>query len=174
MSFVEVLPVEPVIPTTRALLRARTAVPIAASAANASSGLEHGGRAAGERVLGEVAAAADHDEEVALLDRGGSRPATPVASSVQPARVRRPSGSTSAERERDHAVAPSERSASRATSRSSNGQDRPADLLALLVALAGDHDDVAGLGRLERALDRGAAVRLDLEPVRAHRRRPPR
>ena len=38
MSFVDVLPVEPVMPTTRAELRARTALPSAASAENASSG----------------------------------------------------------------------------------------------------------------------------------------
>ncbi len=38
MSFVEVFPVEPVIATTRAELRSRTAPPSAASAANSSSG----------------------------------------------------------------------------------------------------------------------------------------
>ena len=38
MSFVEVLPVEPVMATTRAELRARTALPSAASSAKASSG----------------------------------------------------------------------------------------------------------------------------------------
>jgi hypothetical protein len=36
MSFVEVFPIEPVMPTTRALLRSRTARPIAARAAKAS------------------------------------------------------------------------------------------------------------------------------------------
>ena len=38
MSFVEVLPVEPVMPTTSALERSRTARPIAAMAAKSSSG----------------------------------------------------------------------------------------------------------------------------------------
>src|SRR3954469_3392014 len=38
------------------------------------------------------------------------------------------------------------------------------ELLALLVALSGDDDDVAGLGRPDRAVDRGAAVDLDVDP----------
>ena len=54
------------------------------------------------------------------------------------------------------------------------------ELLALLVALAGDHDRVARLGPPEREGDRGAAVDLDLDPVavldpgqRLRRRSPP-
>ena len=65
--------------------------------------------------------------------------------------------------ERDHAGALSARSASRATSRSSNGSLRAGDLLPLLVTLAGDHDDVARPCRLERPLDRTAPVELDVE-----------
>ena len=37
------------------------------------------------------------------------------------------------------------------------------DLLALLVPLAGDHDDVACLGEVDCALDRRATVRVDLD-----------
>ena len=53
------------------------------------------------------------------------------------------------------------------------------ELLALLVALAGDHDRVAGLGPAQRQRDRGAAVDLDLDlgaaarPRRRLRRRSP-
>ena len=63
------------------------------------------------------------------------------------------------------------RSASRATVTSSNGTLRAVrELLALLVALAGDDDDVAGARPADRALDRLAAVDVPLGAV-AHRRR---
>ena len=68
MSFVDVFPVEPVIPTTRAFERSRTAPAIAASAANGVVGDEGRRGPARERVLDEVGAAADRDEQVALLD----------------------------------------------------------------------------------------------------------
>ena len=42
-------------------------------------------------------------------------------------------------------------------------EDLAADLLSRLVSLAGDHDDVAGAGLLDRALDRRAPVELDLD-----------
>src|SRR2546425_1145838 len=43
------------------------------------------------------------------------------------------------------------------------GQRAVAELLALLVALAGDDDDVALARALDRAGDRGAPVELDLD-----------
>ena len=119
MSFVVVLPVAPVMPTTRAVERSRTAPPIAASAAVRVVGDERRRRAAGERVRDEVLAAADRDEEIALLDPRESRSCTPVTSSAQGRANSRPSGSSTAELERDHARPPTQRS--RTTSRSSNG-----------------------------------------------------
>ena len=68
-----------------------------------------------------------------------------------------------APRERDHERL---RSASRATSRSSNGVTTPADVLALLVPLAGDHDHVALVRERHRARDRAAPVGVDLDVER--------
>ena len=48
------------------------------------------------------------------------------------------------------------------------------ELLLGLGAAAGDHDDVARPRLLERELDRGAAVELDLELAERARRRPRR
>ena len=68
MSFVDVFPLEPVIATTRASLRSRTARPSAAIAANSSSGHERGSRTARARLLEECDAAAERDEQVAGSD----------------------------------------------------------------------------------------------------------
>ena len=75
MSFVVVLPVAPVIATTRARARSRTAPRDRRERGVRIVGHERRGGAAGERVLDEVGAAADRDEQVALLDRGASRSA---------------------------------------------------------------------------------------------------
>ena len=126
MSFVEVFPVEPVIATTRAELRPRIARPSAPSAAKASSGAERRRRAARERVPREVPAAADLDEQVALLDP--ARVDLHAGHLVRPGRAVEPAGAELGdlvERERDHVVAaPSRLRASRATSRSSKGTVR--------------------------------------------------
>ena len=116
--------------------------------------------AAGERVLDEVGAAADGDEEVALLDpprvgleagdlrrpgRGLERAGRELA---RPRRARAGScgGLQRAQRFACHLG-------------SSNGRSRLRDLLPALVPLAGDHDDVARPGQLDRALDRRARGR---------------
>ena len=123
MSFVDVLAVEPVTATTRAVERARTAWPERAERAEGVLGDERRRRAGRERVADEV--------DARRRRRRTGRPApvrresmvTPVARSapggpLQPARRER---CDLVERERDHAAAPSRRRASRATSRSSNG-----------------------------------------------------
>ena len=68
MSFVEVFPTEPVIATTRASLRARTAPPIAASAAKSSSGTSVAAAPRARASSRIRLAAADGDEEVAGRD----------------------------------------------------------------------------------------------------------
>jgi hypothetical protein len=87
-------------------------------------GMENRGRAARERMLGEVPAAGHGDEQVALFD--APRVDLHPRRLVGPAR---PDQTTErlelGERERDHALAPSERSASLATSRSSKGSTCP-------------------------------------------------
>ena len=91
-------------------------------------GDERGRRSARERVLDVLDPAAYRDEEVALLDPprvdldAGRPRAAPGAACEPPGSELR----DLVERERDHAVARSARSASRATSRSSNGTMRPA------------------------------------------------
>ena len=72
MSFVDVLPVEPVTPTKRARLRARSTWPITAIASNSSVRHERDG-ATIARVADELASAANGDEEVAARRRGASR-----------------------------------------------------------------------------------------------------
>ena len=165
MSFVVVLPVAPVIATTRALERSRTSPAIVASARLGWSGTS-------------VAAAPR-----ASACRTKSAPASPAATNRSPSSIRRESICTpvtslahgcacsAAERldqlqlERDHRrggdplqglardVAVVER-------------DLPGgELLLGLGAAAGDHDDVARARVAERELDRGAAVELDLEPA---------
>ena len=179
MSFVEVLPIEPVIATNRAPLRSRTRPASAASAAKASSGTSVAAAPRAKACLTKSTPAADRDEQVAVLD--------PARVGLQAGHLGRPRRDLElprgelrdlVERERDHAVARSARSASPATSRSSNGTTRPAISWPALVPLAGDHDDVARLGELDRAArsPRGGRARL---PARrssrpAPRRRSPR
>ena len=77
---------------------------------------------------------------------------------------------------RDHAPAPSRlmRSSSSAMTAAVAERDRPCpvDLLDRLVALAGDDDDVARVGGLERCRDRLAPVRLDDQAGRPVAARP--
>ena len=62
-------------------------------------------------------------------------------------------------------------SSSRATVRSSKGSLRPSrELLPLLVALAGDHDDIVGHRERERLFDRRAAIDLDVDRSVGERR----
>ena len=166
MSFVEVLPVEPVIATTRADERSRTAPAIAASAATCV-----------------VRERAPPPRRARARARRSPRP-PPTATNRSPSSIRREStwspvttsahgrAMQSAERlddvelERDHAAAPARRGA-RATSRSSNGIVAAGDLHLAVGALARDHDDVAGLGVAERRLDRGAPVERSISSVAA-------
>ena len=159
MSLVEVLPVEPVMPTNRARLRARSSRPIAASAANSSVGHERR-RAAVARIGDELASAADGDEEVAGpnaarvdLEAGDLARAVQLTEAERLELLGPAIGIMRAQRlARDDAVVERELHA--------------ADLLALLVPLPRDHDDVARLGEPDRAPDRRAPVGLDLD-VRA-------
>ena len=171
MSFVEVFAVEPVTATT--LARRASADGLAERAERAEGVLrDERSRGAGrQRLADEVDAPADGDEEVAGrrppgVDRHPGR-LLGAGRTLQPARCEL---GDLVERERDHAAAPSRRSASRATSRSSKGIVRSRELLPLLVPLAGDDDDVALLRLLDRARDRGRAVRLDLFAARPCRR----
>ena len=68
MSFVEVLPIEPVIATKRAPLRSRTAPASAASAAKASSGTSVAAAPRAKACSTKSPPAAYRDEEVAFLD----------------------------------------------------------------------------------------------------------
>ena len=172
MSFVEVFAVEPVTATTFALERSRTARPSAPRAPKASSGTSAAAAPASSASLDEVDAAADGDEEVARLDpaRVDARRRSTRSAPRAPLEPTGRKAFDLGERERDHAAAPSRRSASRATSRSSNGIVPVAELLALLVPLPGDDDDVALVGLLDGARDRGGAVRLDLLRRRSCRR----
>ena len=159
MSFVEVLPVEPVIadeasgaaladsarrspPSPRTRRRARaSAAPRCARVAD---------ELAPPRIATKRSPGPTRRESI-------SRPVSSPEPSSSPERA-----PELVDRERDHAPA-ARRSASRATTRSSNGQLLAGDLLALLVALAGDHDNVPGLGQPDRARDRRAPVGIDLD-----------
>ena len=131
-------------------------------------GNERGRGPAGERVGDEVGAAADRDEEVALLD--------PAGVDLHPGHLvgPRPGGEPperldQVELERDHGRPPCGAASSRATSRSSNGTLPGRELLLRLGAASGDHDDVSGRGLAEGALDRGTPVELELERAGAAR-----
>ena len=173
MSFVEVLPVEPVMPTTRAELRARTAPPSAASAANASSGTSVAAAPRAKACRQKSAPPPTRDEEVALLD--APRVDLHAGHLVRPGRGVEPAGTERGdlfERERDHGVAaPSLLRASRATSRSSKGTVRSRNCCPCswpLPAISTTSSDRRGL---DRAGDRLAPVRDDLELAFRARRR---
>ena len=120
MSFVVVLPVAPVMPTTRAVRAVADGAADRGERGVRVVGDERRRGSAGERVRDEVVAAADGDEEVALLD--------PPRVDLHAGDLARPrAGGEPAERldqvelERDHRRAAFLRARSRATSRSSNG-----------------------------------------------------
>ena len=172
MSFVDVLPAEPVMPDDARL------APVAHGAAErgergeAVVGDERGSGAPPERVFDEVrAGVVDGDEQVA-----GGDPARVDLDARHSLRVLAPKTSrprrSSATSSSDSGItsrAPSRRSASRATVAVVERHRRPVRLLALLVALAGDQDDVARLGRLHRLRDRETRGRARPRP---RRRRP--
>ena len=71
MSFVDVFPIEPVMPTTRARLRSRTSPPIRPSAANASSGTSVAAAPRASASAANSAPRVDRDEEIARRDPPG-------------------------------------------------------------------------------------------------------
>ena len=120
-------------------------------------GHERGGRAARERVLDEVDAAADRDEEVAFRD--AARVDLQSRDGVRPRPRDQPAERLDhIELERDHWL-----STSRATARSSNGTKLSADLHLRVGPLAGDHDDVSLVRLSECPGDRRAAIDDDLQ-----------
>ncbi len=124
-------------------------------------GDERGGGTAGERVRDEVGAAADRDEEVALLDP--ARVDLHAGHLVGPgARGQAAERLEQGELERDHGRATAA-STSRATSRSSKGRLPVASSCSGSAPRPAIDDDVARSRLGERELDRGAAVELDLE-----------
>ena len=159
MSFVEVLPVEPVIPTTSALAAVAHGAPDRGHGGEVVVRDERGGGAGLARLLEVGDPAADRDEEIARpdparvdLDAGdllGRRlePTEPLELS---------------NRKRDHAGAPSRRSASRATSRSSNGSLRSANSCPCSWPLPAMTTTSPSRGAADRLGDRGSAVGLDL------------
>ena len=88
MSFVEVFPTEPVIATTRAALRSRTARPSAASASNASSGTSV---AAAPCARASSRYASPPPTATKRSPAPARRDSTPVTSSASPSRRPRPS-----------------------------------------------------------------------------------
>ena len=123
MSFVEVFPTEPVIATTRASLRARTALPSAASAAWASSGTSV---AAAPRARASSRNASPPETATNRSPGRSRRESTLTPVTVSASLSSRPSESsrTSASGKRDQPPPPS---ASFAASRSSNGTVRSAN-----------------------------------------------
>ena len=135
MSFVEVLPVDPVIPTTSASLRDLTALPRAAMAHAVAR--DEGGRAAPTGLI-HIGDAANGDEQISRphaarvdLDAGDL-----VRVGLEPAQ--RPD---LLDRERI-TRAPSGVEAPHARPRGRRRNLLPGDILVLLGAAAGDHDDV--------------------------------
>src|SRR3954454_16288317 len=184
-SFVDVLPVEPVMPTTRACRWRRQAV---ARRPSASSGSSAASRAPGGAHRGAAAwSGATRTRHAPLASACGAKRPPSTFSPVRP--TNRSPGPTARESMTTRcgpaawgAGLTSRAPAARATrsgdqSRTQRlagdghvvGGDRaPAgELLALFVALARDHEHVAGLGHVDRLLDRRAAVDLDLDAARA-------
>ena len=162
MSFVDVLPIEPVIATKRALLRSRTAPRERGERRERLVGDERRRRAARERVLRYVGAVAERDEEVALLD--------PARVDLDAGDLVRPHGALPAvpgpgprhvQRERDHAGCSARNTLARDLA-VVEGMRHARDLLPLLVALAGDQHDVSFARR----------TRSPLRSPRAGRARP--
>ena len=167
MSFVVVLPVEPVMPTTRALERSRTCPRDRASAACGCSRDERRGRPARERVRDEVLAAATATKRSPSSIRRESI-CTPVTSSAHGRDCRRPSGSRSgARRDQRDCHAPRElhvRPRDRRTE--SSGSRAPVPV----QRRDREHDDVPRLRLGERTLDRRRGGRARARSCRARRR----
>ena len=157
--------------TNCAPLRSRTRPPIRARAACASSGTRVAAPPRSRRIREKRRAGAHGDEEVAGSDAAGVdldagdlvRGGLELA---EPSRARRP--------ERDHAAAPSRRSASRATVAVVERDLAVGELLALLVALAGDQDDVASARRARSRASIAAARSGSTSAPGARRRGSPR
>ena len=185
-SFVLVLPVEPVMPTTRASGScARAQRPMAASASSASVTWitaprvapagddrlrdERDRRAGRERVLDEIVAVArgvERDEARSGLER--SR----VVGERRRARVARAGDQRPTGRGRDLGGGQLHPSAPELVARDLPVVERERaapDRLAGLGPLAGDHDHVPGAGGAERVADRGAAVEFDHDVGAARR-----
>ena len=117
------------------------------------------------------------EEEVALgngsresMTACSGRPGGPVGQNLEAGRI-----GDSLGREVDHAARPAPRGlelCSRDLAVIERNLPAALELLALLVALAGDHDRVALAGDLERLADRGAAVHLDPHVVAGRSCRP--
>src|SRR4051812_2846601 len=180
-SFVDVLPVEPVMPITRARSARRHAVARRPSAASGSSAA---------RTTPD-----DDDPAPFACDAPTRTPHAPAASAcgakrppstLSPASPTKRSPSPTARESMTTRAGPPARGAGAASrapaacATRSGDQSRtqrlagdgdvverdlapPLELLALLVALAGDDDDVARLRDAHGALDRGAAVELDVD-----------
>ena len=160
MSLVEVLPIEPVIADEPRAAPVAHRPASAARAAKASSGDERRPRLRGRaRRSTNSAPAADRDEQVAVLDP--ARVGLEARDLVGPRRACEPPGAQLATSSSASGItrSPAARAAPRARPRGRRTGRAAGELLALLVALAGDQDDVARLGELDRALDRRARGR---------------
>ena len=184
-SLVVVLPLDPVTATTVAAERSRTAVPRAARAARGSATSTRGPAktvpswARVAAAPARAAASANRLPSVRLPGRATNRsPAatwrestwTPVTTASGSASASRPpvTSATSFERERDHRAAPMQRAQLLGGDHAVVEGDLAAagELLALLVALAGDQDGVARPGHGQGGPDGGPPVDLDQEPAR--------
>ncbi len=146
MSFVDVLPVEPVTATTRACERSRTARPSAAIAACSFSGTSAAAApfASASSTKSTPPRTATNRSPGRIRRESISRP----VASVAPGQNLQPAGAQARhvrERNRDHAVARSSKATERVPRLLDVGEGDGAigEGLALLVPLAGDHDDVA-------------------------------
>src|SRR3954452_11567072 len=180
-SFVDVFPVDPVTPMTCARSARRHAVasrPSAASGSSAASRTPLFAAGAASACEGPTSTPHAPDSSACAANRPPSTfsPMSPTKRS--PAPTARESMTTRAGPPACDAGAASRAPAACATR--SGDQSRTQrlagdgdvverhlvtvdELLALLVALPGDHHDVARLGRPDRLLDRGAPVDLDLD-----------
>src|SRR3954452_18298543 len=180
-SFVEVLPVEPVIPTTCARRWRRQAVarrPSAcsgSSAARSAPGCAHRAASACSGPTrtphAPLASACGANRPPSTFSPASPTKRAPSPTPREPLTPRCGPGACGPVLTSRAPAACATRSGDQSrTERLAGDGDvvegdlAPAgELLALLVALAGDHEDVAGLGHLDRLLDRGAAVDLDLD-----------
>src|SRR3954452_5068493 len=184
-SFVDVLPVEPVMPITRARSARRHAVARRPSAASGSS--EPGTTPDDDDPAPSACDAPPRTPQAPPPSACGAKrppstlsPASPTKRSPSP--TARESMTTRAGPPARGAGAASRAPAACATRSGDQSRTQrlagdgdvverdlapPLELLPLLVALAGDDHDVARLGDRDRSLDRGAAVDLDVDAAPA-------